>query len=106
MPLLLDCASFQIQYSSRVLGLLRGQLLADFFAIVRMNVIEETGAVPIVLAVIQDRRHRIGYVDNSSFIAGNNKQESIGCLENEVLQFLVGQKGWFVGAIVACISRA
>lgn len=52
MALLLHRARFQVQYTSRVLRLLRRQLLAHLVLVVRMQAVVEAGPVPLILRVV------------------------------------------------------
>lgn len=59
VALLLDCAGLQVQDPACVLGFLRGQLLPDLLHVLGMHVVEDTGAKPFTLRVIEDRGHRV-----------------------------------------------
>lgn len=56
--------------------------------------------------MIEHRCDRVGDVDDLSRVTRHNKEEAVGRLEDEMFEFLVGEKGWLVGAIVVGIARA
>lgn len=99
LSFLFYCPRFQVQHSASIFRLSTAQLFLYFFCVVRMNLRIEAGAVPIILRVIQNWCHRIGYVDDRSAVAADYKQKAIRCFEDQVFQLLIGEKGGFVRAI-------
>lgn len=68
---LLDGARLEIQYPAAVGGFLRRELLPHLLDVVRVDVIEEAPAVPLVLGVVQHRCHRVGHVDYTARITAS-----------------------------------
>jgi len=56
--------------------------------------------------LVEDGRDAVRDVDDASGVAGDDKEEAVGRLEDQVLQLLVGEEGRLVGAIGACVASA
>lgn len=50
-----------------------------------MEIFKERRAVPIVLRVIEHGRNRVGHVNDSARIAGDNEEEAVGRFEYQML---------------------
>lgn len=87
VALLLDGARLEIQYPAAVGRLLRRQLLPHLLDVVRVDVVEEAPAVPLVLGVVQHWRHRVGHVDDSARITASLWWE--GRKESRLVQFSI-----------------
>lgn len=81
MSFLLDRARLEIQYSAAVGWFLRRELLPNLLDVIRVDVVEETSTVPLVLGVVQHRCHRVGHVDYTTRITaslfGKKKEKTI-----------------------------
>lgn len=86
-----------------MLWFLRAQLFLHLLSVVRMNLGVEAGAVPVALRVIEDRCNRVGDVDDPSSAAAHDEQESVGCLQDQVLQLLVGEERRLVRVVRASV---
>lgn len=64
------------------------QLLSQLFHVVWMNLLIQSAAKPLRLRLVQHRSHRIWYVDHSSRLSCNYKQEPICSLQDKMFQFL------------------
>lgn len=58
------------------------------------------------LWLVEDGRDAVRNVDDASGVAGDDEEEAIGRLQDQVLQLLVGEEGRLVGAIGACVASA
>ena len=105
MALLFDGSRFQIEDSASVRRLLGGQLFAHLLHVVGMQVVVEARSEPVALTLMQDRRDAVGHVDQAARVAGGDEQEPVGRFQNQMLQLLIGEKGWFVRAVSARVSR-
>ena len=65
-----------------------------------VNVVVDRGAEPVALGVVEDGGDGVGDVDDPAGVAGHDKQEAVGGLEDEVLQLVVREEGGLVGAVV------
>ena len=106
LSFLLDRSGLEVQHSTTMLWLRRAELLPNFLGIVRMNLLVQAGAKPVALCVVQHRRYRVGYVDDSARVTAHNKQEAICRFENQVLQLLIRKEGRFIGIVRGGISGA
>lgn len=71
-----------------------------------MHVIVKTRPVPLVLWMVQHRLDWIRHVNNPSSVAGHYEKESIGRLQYQVLQLLVGQERGLVCAVGAGVASS
>lgn len=102
----LHCSSFEIQHPTTVLRLRSAKLLPHLLGVVGMNLRVEARTVPVALRVVQHRRNRIGHVDNSTCVATDNKQKSVGSFKDQMLQFLIREEGRLVSVVRRGISSA
>lgn len=56
--------------------------------------------------MVQHRRHRIGHVDDATGVAADHKQESVGRLQDQMFQLLIGEKRRLVGTVGASVAGA
>lgn len=106
MAFLFHGSSFQIQNTTRILRFLSRELFAHLVNVFRVDHFKERRSVPVILRVIQYRRNRIGNINNSSSIARDNKEKPIGSFQNEMFQFLIGEKRWFVTAVSVGVASS
>lgn len=106
VTLFLDRAGLEVEDAPRVLWLLSGQLLANLFSVLGVDHVEQRRAVPVILRVIQHRSHRVGNINYPAGVAGDDEQESVGCLQDEMLELLIGQERWFVASVGVCVASS
>lgn len=58
------------------------------------------------LSLVQNCCDRIRYIDNASRFSVTDKQKAVRCFKDQVLQFLIGEKGGLVGTISTCVSSS
>lgn len=71
-----------------VVILCSGELLPELFCIIWMELIIEGGTEPVRLWLVEDRCQGVRDINNATGLTWHHKQETIGCLEDEMLQFL------------------
>ena len=106
MTFLLYGTSLKIEYSSSMLRFTGAQLFSNFLIIIWMHLRVKCRAVPVALRVIQYRCNRVRYINNSSSVAAHDEEETIGSLENQMFQFLIGEKRRFVRPIATGVARS
>jgi len=75
-------------------GVLRGaELFSQFVHIVRVNLLIQSAAKPLWLGMVQHRCHRVRHVNDPASLRSNHKQESVRCLQDQVLELLQAQEG-------------
>lgn len=83
-----------------------GQLLLDLGHVLRMHNIEPALAQQLGLGIVQHLRHRLGHVHDATPVASDHKQESVGRLQDQHLQLLVGQERRLVLAFGVRVGRS
>lgn len=106
MALLLDGTGLEVENATSMLWLSCAQLLPDLVRVVRMDLVVETGSIPIALGVVEDRCYRVRDVDDATGVAAHDEQETVSSFQDQVLQFLVRQEGRLVRAVCACVAGA
>lgn len=104
MPFLFNGSRLEIQNPAGVLRLGGAQLFPHLVRVVGMHLGVEAGAVPVALRVIQNRCHRVGHVNDPAGVATYDKQETIGSLQDQVLQLLIRQEGRLVRTVRTGVS--
>ena len=99
MSVPLDSSRLQIQHAAGIRGPACDELLPHFFHILRVYLVVETRPGPLVLRVVEDRRDRVGRVDDAAGVAADHEEEAVGRLQDQMLKLLVREERWFVSAV-------
>lgn len=77
--------TFQIQNPSRIGRFLSRELLSDLFNIFGMYQVVYARIVKLGLGMIQHGSYRIGNINDSPRITGDDKEKSIRCLKESII---------------------